>query len=234
VCGRFALNAKTDELIAAFVADGGDFAQWTPQWNIHPTDTIPIIVESTKTAARRMVVPARWSLVPPWSKELALKYPTFNARSETVAEKPSFRGSVGSKRAIIPASGYYEWHTEGKVKTPHYLHPDSGFLAFAALYSWWRPEAPTGADSATDGAWVLTTTMLTMDSVPALAGIHDRNPVMLPRDWWDDWLAPEVPGDQAFVDAAVAASIPVAASLRHHPVAPLRGDGPQLIVPLAP
>jgi putative SOS response-associated peptidase YedK len=226
MCGRFALNAKVDELIATFVADGGDYADWEPRWNIHPTETIPIVVESTKTELPRMVVPARWSLVPRWSKELTLKYPTFNARSETVADKPTFRASVGSQRAIIPASGYYEWHTLGTVKTPHYLFPADGLLAFAALYSWWRAEGDT------NGSWRLTTTMLTMDSVPALAGIHDRNPVMLPREWWDDWLSPETHGDQAFVNAAVAASIPVAEALQHHPVAPLRNDGPQLIVPL--
>jgi putative SOS response-associated peptidase YedK len=224
VCGRFALNAKVDELIATFVADGGDFADWEPNWNIHPTDTIPIIVESAKTELRRMVVPARWSLVPRWSKELTLKYPTFNARSETVAEKASFRASVGSQRAIIPASGYYEWHTVGKAKTPHYIHPADGLLAFAALYSWWRAEA--------ESPWILTATMLTMDSVPALAGIHDRNPVMLPREWWDDWLSPETQGDQAFVNAAVAASVPVAEALRHHPVGPVRDNGPHLIEPL--
>ena len=225
MCGRFALNAKTDELVTAFVADGGNFADWKPSWNIHPTDTIPLVVESATTPLRRQVVAARWSLVPTWSKELTLRYPTFNARSETVAEKPSFRGSLASKRAIIPASGYYEWHTEAKVKTPHYIYPASGLLAFAALYSWWR------AEPAADSEWVLTATILTMDSVPALAGIHDRNPVMLPRDWWDDWLAPEVHGDQTFVDAAVAASVPVAQSLRSHPVAPLRDNGPQLILP---
>lgn len=230
MCGRFALNAKTDELIAAFVADGGDYAQWEPSWNIRPTDTVPIVVESAKTEQRRRVVPARWSLVPTWSKQLTLKYPTFNARSETVTEKASFTASVATKRAIIPASGYYEWHTEGKTKTPHYLYPANGFLAFAALYSWWRAEAPDGAAS----DWVLTTTMLTMDSVSALAGIHDRNPVMLPADWWNDWLSPDVAGDQGFVDAAVAASVPIAESLNHHHVAPVRDNGPQLILPLAP
>jgi putative SOS response-associated peptidase YedK len=227
VCGRFALDAKTDELIAAFVADGGDYAQWEPNWNIRPTDTVPIIVESIKTAQRRLVVPARWSLVPTWSKQLTLKYPTFNARSETVTEKVSFKASVGTQRAIIPASGYYEWHTEGKIKTPHYLYSPGGLLAFAALYSWWRGQGADGAE----GDWVLTTTMLTMDSVSALAGIHDRNPVMLPRDWWDDWLSPEIAGDQGFIDAAVAASVPVAESLNFHQVAPVRDGGPQLILP---
>jgi len=227
VCGRFALDAKTDDLIAAFVADGGDFAEWEPNWNIRPTDTVPIVVESTKSELRRLVAPARWSLVPTWSQELILKYPTFNARSETVTEKASFKGSVGAKRAIIPASGYFEWHTEGKVKTPHYLHPADGYLGFAALYSWWRAQPVDGSV----GEWVLTTTMLTMDSVPELASIHDRNPVMLPREWWDDWLSPELTGDQSFVEAAVAASAAVAGSLHHHEVAPVRDNGPQLILP---
>ena len=176
MCGRFALNAKVDDLIATFVA-----------------------------------------------------------------EKPSFRASVGYQRAIIPASGYYEWHTIGKIKTPHYIHSADGLLAFAALYSWWRAEPAQCASDADGGEtdennadtpWILTATMLTMNSVPALAGIHDRNPVMLPREWWDDWLSPETHGVQAFVDAAVAASVPVAEALRHHPVGPVRDDGPHLIEPV--
>jgi putative SOS response-associated peptidase YedK len=221
MCGRFALDSKIDELIQEFVADGGDYTDWTPNWNIKPTNTVPIVLETTKGELKRRVEGARWSLVPSWSKELTLKYPTFNARSETVSEKASFKQSVPAKRALIPASGYYEWHTVGKEKTPHYIHPAVGLIAFAGLYSWWR--------ASPESEWVLTATMLTMDTVAPLAGIHDRNPVMLPRDWWDDWLSPELVGDQTFVDAAVAASIPVAESMKFHVVGPVRENGPQLI-----
>ena len=232
MCGRFALNSETNELIEEYVAQGGDYRDWAPDWNIKPTNTVPIVVESAKGADHpvRRLEGARWSLIPPWSKTLTSKFPTFNARSEGITEKATWKGPVKSKRALIPASGYYEWHTVGKTKTPHYIHPRAGeLISFAGLYSWWKD--PTKADD-DDTRWVLTATILTMPAVPSLAEIHDRTPVTLPKDWWDDWLSPELVGDQAFVDAAVAASIPVADALAHHEVAPLRGEGAELIAPL--
>jgi putative SOS response-associated peptidase YedK len=231
MCGRFAVDSEINELIEEFVATGGDVGDWRPSYNIRPTDPVPIVLESAKTGSvlRRLEL-ARWSLVPSFAKELKLSYLTFNARSEDVASKASYRSSVVSRRAIIPASGYYEWHTVGKAKTPFYIHDPSGDLAFAALYSWWRDKALPDDDPA---RWVLTGTILTMPSVPHLAGIHDRNPVPLPRDWWDDWLSTEITGDQGFVDAAVAASAEVANGLAFHQVAPLGDDGPGLIAPVS-
>lgn len=230
MCGRFAMDQLVEDLIQEFVADGGDFRDWRPSWNIKPTDTIPIVIETGAAGATpvRRIEPARWSLVPPWSKELPLRFATFNARSETAAEKASFKAAVRSQRALIPARGYYEWHDEGSVKTPYFVSGEAP-MVFAGLYSWWVDPVRSADDR---GGRLLTATILTMESVPALAGIHDRNPVMLPRDWWDGWLDPGVPGDQAFVDAAVEASRPVADGMRFHQVRPVRGDGPSLIEPI--
>ena len=227
MCGRFAVDSEINELIEEFVATGGDVNDWRPSYNIRPTDPVPIVLESNKTGdvVRRLEL-ARWSLVPSFSKELKLKYPTFNARSEDVASKASYKASVVSKRAIIPASGYYEWRTAGTAKTPFYILDPSGDLAFAALYSWWRNHELADDDPA---RWVLTATILTMPAVPNLAEIHDRNPVPLPRDFWDSWLSTEIAGDQSLVDAAVAASAEVAGRLDFHRVAPLGDNGPQLI-----
>ncbi|MGV8886125.1 MAG: SOS response-associated peptidase [Microbacteriaceae bacterium] len=233
MCGRFAVDSDINDLIEEFVADGGSVHDWAPSYNIAPTDPVPVVLERVTDGTReRSIELGRWSLVPSWSKQLTLKFPTFNARSETVSEKASFRASVGSKRAIIPARGYYEWLTEGTTKTPHFIGPADGNVAFAALYSWWRP--PSTSEGVADADWMLTATMLTMAAVPEFASIHDRNPVMLPRDWWDDWLNPEVAGDQHFVDAAVEASRAVASALEFHRVGPVRGDGPELIRPIDP
>ena len=222
MCGRFAVDSQINELIEEFVADGGSVHDWAPNFNIAPTDPVPVVLERAKDGTlERSIELGRWSIVPSWSKELKTKFPTFNARSETVAEKASFKASVVSKRALIPARGYYEWHTEGKVKTPHFIGPSEGHVAFAGLYSWWRANS--------ESEWMLTATILTMPSVPELAGIHDRNPVMLPRDWWDDWLNPALAGDQSFVDAAVAAAVPVAAGLDSYEVGPVRDNSPGLI-----
>ena len=227
MCGRFAVDNEINELIELFVAQGGDVGDWRPSWNIRPTDPVPVVLESAKTgSAERRLELARWSLVPSFAKELKLSYPTFNARSEDVAAKATFKSSVVSKRAIIPASGYYEWRTVGGVKTPFYIHDPSGEMAFAGLYSWWRNPALAQDDPA---RWVLSATILTMAAVPALAEIHNRTPVPLPRDLGDDWLSTDVTGDQGLVDAAVAAAVPVASRLAFHEVAPLGENGPSLI-----
>ena len=231
MCGRFIITDTAPDLAAMFDVEHEGENLPEPSWNIKPTEQIPIVLESAKNGpVVRRLESARWSLVPPFSKELVSKYPTFNARSESAAEKASFKSSVVSKRALIPATGYYEWHTVGTTKTPYLIHSDDGLpLAFAGLYSWWRN--PTLADD-DPARWVLTATILTSDAQGALADIHDRVPVVLPEEWWDQWLDPHTTGDQGLVDAAVAASIPVAASLRFHEVAPIQGNGPELIEPV--
>ena len=121
--------------MAEFVAQTNRFPEWFPRWNIAPTTTISIVV--TTESGERVVGPARWSLVPAWSKELTLKFPTFNARSETAAEKPTFRGSVNSHRCIVPISAYYEWTSISGSKAPHLIHrPDWPLVGLAGLYSW--------------------------------------------------------------------------------------------------
>jgi putative SOS response-associated peptidase YedK len=225
MCGRFAIDNEVNELIEEFVATGGDVQQWRPSWNIRPTDPVPVVIESVKTGELvRRIELARWSLVPSWSKELKLKYPTFNARYEDVATKSAFKSSVINKRALIPASGYYEWKTEGKTKTPFYIRPATGRMVFAGLYSWWKDTAKADDDPA---RWVLTTTILTMPTVAPLADIHDRNPVPLAPEFWRDWLDPSLAGDQSFVDAAVAASVPVAEALELEEVKAVTDEEPE-------
>lgn len=235
MCGRYANTKSGEELGAYFEADEVDDVAMPPSWNIAPTQNVPIVVDRVpkddpEGMPSRLVTSARWSLVPRWATELTSKYPTFNARSETVSEKSTFKNAVVRSRAILPADGYYEWHTVGSTKTPHYIFdPVEGELAFAGLYSWWRAPVAEGAEPS---PWVLTCTMLTRAAHGPAASIHDRAPVMLPREVWDEWLDPTVEGDQALVDMVVAESDQVLSRLELHAVAPLRGDGPQLIEPV--
>jgi len=236
MCGRFAMSKETDELIQEFVAEGGYFRDWRPGWNTAPTDTIPVLIESAKGAgaAVRRLEPARWSLTPSWSKELKTKFPTFNARSEDIATKATWKGPLKSHRALIPASGYYEWKTDPatKKKTPFYIHPaGSELVVFAGLYSWWKDHSKDDDDP---NLWTLTATILTSSAVDELLQIHDRNPIPLPAAWWDDWLSPEIDGDQSLVDAAVQAALPVAANFSIDQVRPIpfKADGPELIQPV--
>jgi len=230
------MSKDTDDLITEFVATGGDFRDWRPGWNFKPTNLVPVVIDSAKgdaDAVRRLEL-ARWSLTPSWSKELKTKFPTFNARSENITDKATWKGPVKSHRALVPATGYYEWQTDPdtKKKTPYFIHaPKDELLVFAGLYSWWKDRSKAEDDP---DLWTLTATILTSSAVDELVQIHDRNPVPLPRQWWDDWLDPTIEGDQHFVDAAVQAALPVAASLEIREVAPLpaKGDGPELVEPV--
>ncbi|KAB1658856.1 SOS response-associated peptidase [Pseudoclavibacter sp. CFCC 11306] len=208
MCGRI-VQAKTSDYIALFDVEQDDSAVFTPTWNLKPTQSALVIADGDKDGIRRLT-PARWSLVPTWSKELRLKFPTFNARIETASQKPTFRRSMKSRRCVFPIDGYYEWQTVSKTKTPYFVHagPGSVPLALAGLYSWWRDPgadepglsaagggagsaASAAPDSAADAAcepdthgdgWVLTATVLTQTAAPELEWLHDRMPVVLEAD----------------------------------------------------
>ncbi len=133
MCGRYVQARATGDLAAALHADHDPDYQHQPSWNIAPTDTVPIVVETLVDGEiLRRLGPARWGLLPPWAKDRTFSSRTFNARSETVTTKPSFRSAVRRKRAIVPAEGYYEWRTEGRTKTPHLIRPADGSLMLFA------------------------------------------------------------------------------------------------------
>lgn len=236
VCGRFALDDRVNEEITAFVAETGRRPdEWSPDWessyNIAPTQDIPILMDSPKTGELRFER-ARWSLVPPWSKVLKLKFATHNAKAEGILEKNTWRKPVQSHRAIVPARGFYEWTGERGHKRPWFIHhPDGELLGFAGLYSWWLDRAVAEDDPS---KWKLTATILTSDAVETLEGIHDRNPVILPQHMWLHWIDPTVVGDQELVDEAVRAGVAEASTLTFDEVAPFKvaDNGPQLTQPL--
>lgn len=210
--------------------------EWQPDWeasyNIKPTNDIPVLIDSAKTGELRFER-ARWSLVPAWSDTLKLSYATHNARAEVLFEKRTWQKPIRSSRAIILARGFFEWTGPKGSKQPWWIHhPEGDLLGFAGLYSWWPDRSKPEGDP---DRWVLTATIVTSDAVQTLAGIHDRNPVVLPQHMWLHWIDPSVVGDQALVDDAVSAGIAEAGALEFDRVAPFKRDdeGPQLLQPLA-
>lgn len=137
MCGRFALNAKTDEIIKEFAAAGGDFKEWTPRYSIAPTQVVPIVRERAdrKTGEyQRRVDAAVWNFHPAFMKDS--KRPNFNTRMETVATNGLWKGAFASSRALFPMRGYFEWTGTAGSKQPHYLHSkDGGLLAAAGIYT---------------------------------------------------------------------------------------------------
>lgn len=220
MCGRFALDHSTDAVVAWFLATTNRFPEWVPSWNIAPTSTIPLLV--TTASGERILAPARWSLVPSWSKELTLKYPTFNARSETAAAKPTFRDSLSSQRCIIPITGYYEFSSTNGTKAPYFIHqPEQSLVGLAGLYSWW-----TNPDT---GVLLATTTILTRDSAGTLTSLHDRMPLAVEHEDVQRWLDPTITGGAELIAEISRKAEKSQDQWEFYEVSPLRGDGPHLI-----
>jgi putative SOS response-associated peptidase YedK len=219
MCGRYVLARPSAQLASTFRVQ--EPAQDIPEasYNVSPTDQVPVVFESAhgEDYPVRRMESARWMFVPWFSKDLKSKRSTFNAKAETVAKSSMYGPSVKSKRALIPADGYYEWGA-ADGKTPFYIHPkDGSMLAFAGLYSWWKNPHPEGD---TD-KWVLSATIIVCDAIGTPATIHDRMPVALPESFWDHWLDPTVVGDQRLVDEAVGAGGPISEHLDVYQVAPI-------------
>lgn len=229
MCGRVIIDY--DENLD--VASGSELAEWmqerpegyAPTWNLKPTQDLPIAYTDHKSGVKKLEY-AYWSLVPIWSKELKTKFPTFNARSETAAEKASFKNSVKNRRCVIPVTGFYEWMGPKEKRIPHAIFGPEPILPMAGLYSWWHE--PEAAD---DEGWHLTATILTRASAGVMEPIHDRMPIFMTDELLGDWLDPETVGDKLLLDAVSEASLPVSQLLREYEVKPLRGDGAELIQP---
>lgn len=152
-----------------------------PRYNIAPTQTIVGITDEGERQARAF----RWGLIPFWAKDATIGSKMINARSETVAEKPSFRHALAKRRCLIPADGFYEWQKGPGGKTPTYVRfRDGRLFAFAGLWETWTPP---------EGSAVATCTVLTTEPNELMAPIHNRMPVILEPADESTWLDPDTP-----------------------------------------
>jgi len=248
MCGRYASFKESQDLADAFdVEDMTEAARKVlASWNVAPTDGARIVVDRAPqldgdaaeeaSAVRREMHLARWGLVPAWAKDVSVGARMFNARSETLAEKPAFKKAAATKRCLVLADGYYEWQKvtlpdEAKpIKVPHYIHPTDGApISFAGLYSWWRD--PSKADDDPD-RWLLSTTIVTAPARDGLEVIHDREPAMLTRDVAESWLDPTVTDLEAVL-AMLAEPAPELSWYEvGRAVGSVRNNGPELIQPV--
>jgi putative SOS response-associated peptidase YedK len=150
-----------------------------PRYKIAPTTQIHVVSLADGTPE---LVPMRWGLIPGWWKKTAKEVPsTFNARAETVAQKPMFRSAFKRTRCIVPASGYYEWQTIGKAKQPYFISAaDGAVLSIAGLWDQWKePET---------GETIASATLIVTAANDFTRRIHDRMPVMLDQRDHEAWL----------------------------------------------
>jgi putative SOS response-associated peptidase YedK len=201
MCGRFAASTKPEDIVELF-----DVRQWdpaetlAPSWNVAPTDPVLAVLERVPKGADepvRQLRGLRWGLVPSWSKSRETAVKMINARADTVHEKPAYRQAFASRRCLLPVDGYYEWRTieaesgRGKPrKQPFFVsRVDGAPLALAGLYEFWRDR---GYPADHPEAWLVTCTIVTTEAEELLAPIHERMPLYLQPDTFDDWLDPSL------------------------------------------
>lgn len=243
MCGRYASFREAqdlaDEFAVASIAD--DVRLLPPSWNVAPTDPVRMVVErpvrledGTHGAIERTLRGARWGLVPSWAKDPAIGNTMINARAETLLTKPAFRRAFATRRALLPADGYYEWQppapsSPSKTKQPFYIHAANGApLAMAGLYEFWKDPTKAEDDPA---RWLVTAAVITTRAVDELGQVHDRQPVILLPDRWDAWLDPAVDGEGA---SRLLASLPPRLEITGVSTAvnKVGTNGPELIRPL--
>ena len=179
MCGRFRLTRKDQEIREYF--DVPDDFEWKPRYNIAPTENVAV-VRQRRDHPSRTLSGMRWGLIPYWSKDAKGAARMINARSEEITEKPAYREAFQQRRCLVPADGFYEWKREGKSKQPFHLGmTDDSLFAFAGIWERWKNPA---------GEIIKSCAILTTTPNNLLSGIHDRMPVILSPDDYEEWLNP--------------------------------------------
>jgi putative SOS response-associated peptidase YedK len=226
MCGRYVLKKKDLEALLETlgIRDVRDFAS---RYNIGPATLVPAVRPRRGEAAAREAVPLQWGLVPSWSRDAKSGAKLANARSEGIADRPAFRSALRQRRCVVPASGFYEWQTIGKLKHPWYFsfRDDRPFL-FAGLWEWWR---------SADGVELETCALITTTPNSVVAPLHDRMPVILREAAVDRWLDPAVTAPEELVPLLQPTPGELMQAM---PVSPrvnsVRHEGPELLTRTEP
>jgi len=240
MCGRFVSSSNPDKIAEYFGAAFEDgTADLGANYNVAPTQDIYAVV--TDAGGNRHVQTFHWGLIPSWAKERKIGAKMINARSETLAEKPAYKGVFKKHRCLIPMDGFYEWQAgsaEGPLtkagkprKQPMFISRIDGEpLAVAGLWSAWRDPADAGKD-----LWQHSATVVTTSANATMEPIHDRMPVILPESVWDQWLDPA----NQDIESLSTLLVPAASDLLTlHPVSmdvnKVANNGVSLVEPVEP
>jgi len=179
MCGRYTLRANSHDLTEVFAALNE--IEWTPRYNIAPTQTVVAVRQPDKGKGRELVR-MRWGLIPSWAKDMKIGSNLINARADTVATKPSFRSAFKKRRCLIATDGFYEWQAVPgqKTKQPYHIGVKKvPVFAFAGLWENW--EDPEGKP-------IESCAIITTDANEVMAKVHNRMPVILDPADYDEWL----------------------------------------------
>ncbi|MFF3864842.1 SOS response-associated peptidase [Micromonospora sp. NPDC001898] len=218
MCGRYATTRSAGDLSGLFESYDETDDRVRSSHNVAPTSAVPMVRLSAE--GHRALSAGRWGFLPPWSRSPGDGARMINARAETVATSRAYAPAFARRRCLVPADGWYEWvrRPEGGRQAYYMTPADASVLALAGIWTTW--EGPAGP--------VLTFSVLTTAAVGELAEVHERMPLLLPRERWASWLGP--------VDDPAALLAPPAvgwlAGLEIRPVGPavgnVRNDGPEL------
>ena len=221
MCSRYSLTSPPEAAAKFFSYAGNE--DFPPRYNIAPTEPVLIVRNSERGVREPALV--RWGLIPSWVKDPREFSTLINARSETVAEKPSFRGPIRHKRCLVPTDGFYEWTGKTGSKQPHLIRLKTHQLfAFAGIWEHWL-----GADGSEFDSMAILTTAANAD----MAHIHDRMPVFVPAISFARWLDCKPGSADPIMDLLAA---PPLGSIEIVEVSPKvnnpRSEGPELHTPL--
>lgn len=221
MCSRYSLTSPPEAVRSYFRLSTVE--PFPPRYNIAPTQ--PVAIVRAEPRQGRALALVRWGLIPSWVKDPSSFTNLINARSETAAEKPSFRNALRHRRCLVPTDGFYEWTGAAGAKQPHLIRPKGGgLMAMAGLYEHWI---------GTEGSEIETMAILTTSGNATMARIHDRMPVIIAPQHFDAWL-----------DTSGGKAEPVLPLLRPAPEALLevvevsrklnnpRNEGPELHAPI--
>jgi len=219
MCGRYILTTPLDGLRALF--DVIERINLEPRWNIAPTQDAPVV--RLGEDGRKHLSLLRWGLVPEWAADPSVGARAINARSETIATKPTFREAFRRRRCLVPADAYYEWEQVGDKQPFRFARADGGVMALAGLWERWQAPDRTAIDS-----YALATVDASADVLP----ICERMPVLLAPEQQRAWLDPHTSQTDLF---ALLRTAP-AGTLTRHPVSrrvnSARLEGPDLAAPV--
>lgn len=152
--------------------------RFTAKYNVSPSAAVWGLVISRGALT---LEPMQWGYIPPWAKEGVFKRPLFNARSETIWEKPSFKNLIRRYRAVIPANGFYEWTRKGKEKEANYIAMKN------------NPAMALGAIVQTHSDGYLQCCLITTEANGDMESVHNRQPVIIQPDEIESWLTDDNP-----------------------------------------